>query len=278
MRLRAVASAVGATAAFVALILTVWFPVPSSGQLLSSEEASPGFTGIAKQFELVDRAGRPWVGLGRNVRVRIDQDLAADLEMYLPNPLFASDERKYDLADPSWANRFTARSDFGRAVVDIVVAGPGPRDPTLSVPYELAFFYGDERLGGGLRRFTAGVHGITGLPTNPSVITVPDWVRPTGNEWLLMLGAFVCFMIAVTFGVYRPLYRWRLSKGGDVESARDLVVFVRWLFALGGYATMLYWRVPRSLPYMGPVLVLVVIVVVRLIALLKPRAANPQSA
>ncbi len=263
-----------ASFAVVVVLVVMCAAGAAFGQILSSEDASPGFTKVEKQFSFIDLAGRPWVGEGRNVRVRIDQDLARDLEMYLPDPLYASENRRYPLDDAGWSNRFTTEYTHGQAVAKLVLAGPGPNDPMLSVPYELTFFYDDQRHGNDLRKFTVSVNGIEGLPKNPAVIRVQDWVRPTQNQWLLMLGAFVIFMLAVTFGVYRPLYKWRLSKGGDVESARDMAVFVWWLFALLGYAAMLYWRVPWSLPYMVPILVLIVVVIFRLVALFRRKPAR----
>ncbi len=271
MALRSADSGRRASLALAAVLVIMCVTGVVYGQLLSSEDASPGFTGIEKRFSFVDLAGRPWVGQGRNVRIRIDQDLARDLEMYLPDPLYASESRRYPLDDTNWSNRFTTEYSHGQAIAELVVAGPGPNDPMLSVPYELGFFYDDHRYGNDLRKFTVSVNGIEGLPKNPAVIRVQDWVTPTRNQWLLMFGAFVLFMLAVTFGVYRPLYKWRLSKGGDVESARDLAVFVWWLFALLGYAAMLYWQIPWSLQYMVPVLVLIVVVIFRLVGLFRRR-------
>jgi hypothetical protein len=269
---RSVAGGRWGVAAAVGLMITA-AAMPGLAQPPISNEASPGFMEISEQHEIVDLANRPWIGAGRSVGVRIDQTMATELSIYLPDPLLANANVQYSLDDPGYVNRFPTEGRAGKGVVGITVAAP--LDPDRGVPYEMAFFIGNHRIDSPVREFTATENGIAGLPHR---IKVRDWVYPTGREWLIVAAMFVAFMIAVTFGIYRPIYQWRLSRGVGAEQARDLAVFLWWMFALIGYAVLMYWRIPWSLPFLVFAGVLALVVLIRLAISLRPRGGGGDEA
>lgn len=226
-------------------------------------ETEPGYERIVKTCRIVDKDGRPWVE-PRTVGVRLDQASAPQLN--LPDPLHVDATVEYPTEDPQFQNRFSSQYGRNGAQVTLVLCAPLD-DPSMQIPYELVFFRGARKYSE-VKHFGASVSGVTGLQ---SKLVVPARVPP---QWNYIVPAVILWLGLITFGLYRPVYRAMLDRDTRVDVAKDWAFFLWWFFMAVGYAVLLYLWIPRSMPFLVVLGVLVLVALIRLVASLRPRPAQ----
>ncbi|MBP6874616.1 MAG: hypothetical protein KBD56_00945 [Candidatus Eisenbacteria bacterium] len=191
---------------------------------------------MSKRYAVQDLDGRPWIGEG-TFGVRLNQKAIPNLSA-IPDPLTGDDGTSFAHEDQKGI-RFDSRSQGNESVT--IIKAVAPTKAGEQIPYEL-LFYRNGTLFNRVppRQFSARPDGISGL----SLPLIVPWRRPHAIHHYLM---FAAFLLVVTFGIYRPFYQWRLSKGANVDQSRDLAAFLWWLFALLGYAVFLYLFFPRGI-------------------------------
>jgi len=241
------------------------FPVSSRAQLANkmySNQASPGYVEMRKVFSIVDLDGRAWVA-NQTVGIRLNEELAS--ENSLPNPLIANEQIQYPREDPSYNNRFSSQINGGNAVVELITAANA--QAMHIVNYQLQFFDHKGRRIGDVEEFSVDLESYS----LRQPLTVPIHTILTPGMWILVAIAMLLLIGLVTFGIYRPFYTWRLSRGATVDKARDWALFLWWFLILGGYGFLLWLSLPRSLPFWIICGLLGLMLILRFIMCLKPR-------
>ncbi len=232
----------GKRLAWVVVLLACVFFQPAMSQgwrqtpPATSSSSSGGYRTASKKYTVQDLDGRPWVAAG-TFGVRLNQLAIPNLSA-IPDPVTGDDGTSFAHEDRRGV-RFDSRSEGGGSVATIKAVAPTKAGE--QIPYELLFYRnGNLFTGVPPRQFSARPEGIVGL-SQPIIV---PWRRPHQIHHYLI---FAAFLLVITFGIYRPFYEWRLSKGANVDQSRDLAAFLWWLFALLGYAVFLYLFFPRGI-------------------------------